>query len=380
MRIMAVSHSCVTDVNQQFYMELESLGHQVHLIVPSNFRTEYGKAKVTRWPDFKGTIEQRRIGVNGSIPLHFYQSNLRPAILNYKPDVLYVEEEPYSISAWQSFYASRGLPMMRVTYSCQNIYKRYPEPFRSMERYVLSQADMAAVISDEVGSVLLKKEYKGKLLPFPLGPNTAQFRPLPDERLRIRADIGAADAFVIGYAGRFVEEKGLQTLIEALPELADLDVKLLLIGNGPLREELERARQRHPGSIIIEDQVQHRDIHKWMSAMDVLALPSLTKPNWKEQFGRVILEAMACKVPVIGSDSGEIPRLIRDTGGGWDFPEGNAAAFADRVRSLHANKAERSIRAEQGYRSVHAKYSKRALAIRFAEELENAVAAPAGRL
>ena len=57
--------------------------------------------------------------------------------------------------------------------------------------------------------------------------------------------------------------------------------------------------------------------------LDVLVLPSHTTPTWKEQFGRVIVEALWCGVPVVGSDSGEIPWLIELTGGGLVFPEGD---------------------------------------------------------
>ena len=66
--------------------------------------------------------------------------------------------------------------------------------------------------------------------------------------------------------------------------------------------------------------------------LDCLALPSLTRPNWKEQFGRVLVEAMACQVPVVGSDSGEIPNLVGDAG--LIVPEGDAAALAAALRRL----------------------------------------------
>ena len=60
--------------------------------------------------------------------------------------------------------------------------------------------------------------------------------------------------------------------------------------------------------------------------MDVSVLPSLTRPNWKEQFGRTLAEAMSCETPVIGSDSGEIPHVIGDAG--LIFKEGDAQALA----------------------------------------------------
>ncbi len=373
MRILAVSHPCVTDVNQQFYAELEALGHLVHLIVPSNFRTEYAKTEVTRWPAFSGTIEQRKVGLGRSIPLHFYPSNLRSSIKSFRPNVLFVEEEPYSASAWQTFYASRGLPVQRVVYSAQNIFKQYPQPFGWMERYVLSQANIAAVVSQEVGTVLRKKRFRGRLLPFPLGVDTAQFRPLPQERMALRASLGLGHSFVIGYVGRFVEEKGIRTLIRALPDLSVANVKFMFVGNGPLLEDLRKARAKFPDAVLIADDVKHREVHKWMNAMDALALPSLTMANWKEQFGRVIIEAMACKVPVIGSDSGEIPVLIRETGGGWIFPEGDSDALTQLVRRVTNDPGERMEKAEKGYASVQSGFSKRALAASFDRQIQESI-------
>lgn len=369
MRILAVSHPCVTDVNQQFYAELERLGHQVHLIVPANFRTEYAKAEVARWPSYEGTIEQRKVVLSRSIPLHFYPSNLRTSMERFRPDVLFAEEEPYSASAWQAFYASRGLKMKRVVYSAQNIYKRYPGPFRHMERYVLAKADLAAVVNREVEAVLRRKRYEGRTIAFPLGVDTEQFRPLPEARTMLRTELGLRDRFVVGYVGRLVEEKGIQTLIDAIPELAEKKAALLIIGSGPMMEPLKKIREKHPEAVILADHVKHREVHRWMNAMDALALPSLTTPTWKEQFGRVVIEAMACRVPVIGSDSGEIPTLIRETGGGWVFPEEDANAFVQLAERLMQDKEELERKADQGSRSVQAKYSKRSLARSFEEGL-----------
>src|SRR5690606_30800199 len=67
-------------------------------------------------------------------------------------------------------------------------------------------------------------------------------------------------------------------------------------------------------------------------SLDAVVLPSRTTPGWKEQFGRVLVEAMACRVPVVGSDSGEIPHVIGDAG--LIFPEGDVAALAHHLRAL----------------------------------------------
>jgi glycosyltransferase involved in cell wall biosynthesis len=97
---------------------------------------------------------------------------------------------------------------------------------------------------------------------------------------------------------------------------------------------------------------------------------TLTAQGWKEQFGHVLIEAMACAVPIIGSDSGEIPHVIDQAG--LIFPEGNAVALAARLRLLMENSDRRLSLAEAGYRRAISRYTNRALAkqlLEFYEEI-----------
>ena len=73
--------------------------------------------------------------------------------------------------------------------------------------------------------------------------------------------------------------------------------------------ELGLAERVHLPGVI-----HNSDLPAFMNALDVFVLPSETRSNWREQFGRVIVEAMSCGVPVIGSDSGEIPTVLGDAG------------------------------------------------------------------
>lgn len=75
--------------------------------------------------------------------------------------------------------------------------------------------------------------------------------------------------------------------------------------------------------------------------MDLLVLPSVNLPRAREQFGRVIIEAMACEVPVVGSTSGNIPHLIGQTGGGATFREGDPAYLAAVLEDLIVNPKRR---------------------------------------
>jgi len=93
----------------------------------------------------------------------------------------------------------------------------------------------------------------------------------------------------------------------------------------------------------------------YYNQLDALVLPSLTRPNWKEQFGRVLVEAMACGVPVVGSDSGEIPNVIGEAG--MIFAEGDVWALRARLSRLMADPALREELARKGRERVLAHYT-----------------------
>jgi glycosyltransferase involved in cell wall biosynthesis len=108
--------------------------------------------------------------------------------------------------------------------------------------------------------------------------------------------------------------KGLATLLKAFSLLIQNPAcHLLIVGSGDYREEMLSLasqlgiRER----MILVDAVPAEDVPRYINCMDVLVLPSITTPGWVEFFGRVLVEAMVCQVPVIGSSSGEIPNATR---------------------------------------------------------------------
>jgi glycosyltransferase involved in cell wall biosynthesis len=129
------------------------------------------------------------------------------------------------------------------------------------------------------------------------------------------------------------------------------------VGNGGIQADLERQA----GELGLADRVSFKpsvpscEVPGFLSSMDALVLPSLTRPNWKEQFGRVLIEAMACGVPVVGSDSGEIPSVIGDAG--LVFPEGNVAALRERLQGLMDQDSLRGELSERGRQRVLEHYT-----------------------
>jgi glycosyltransferase involved in cell wall biosynthesis len=140
-----------------------------------------------------------------------------------------------------------------------------------------------------------------------------EFRQDKERRQRTRQRLEWDDSIpVIAFLGRFVAEKGLTLLTSALDELRS-PWRVLFIGNGPMRNSLEEWGKKYPEQVRIVS-ATHDDVPAYMNAADILCTPSQTMANWREQFGRMIIEGFASGLAVVGSDSGEIPHVIGDAG------------------------------------------------------------------
>ena len=202
-----------------------------------------------------------------------------------------------------------------------------------------------------------------------MGVDEGLFCPQEQPQLRQQQSIPEND-FVVGFVGRFVPEKGLFTLFQALGTLINLPWTLVLLGRGPLKDELKSQAQTLGIAERIRwiESVPHDAVPDYINLMDTLVLPSettyefktLTSVGWKEQFGHVLIEAMACQVPVIGSDSGEIPHVIDDSG--LVFPEKDYEALADRLKQLIQQPEQRRSLAKKGYERAMKQYTNKALA------------------
>jgi glycosyltransferase involved in cell wall biosynthesis len=202
-----------------------------------------------------------------------------------------------------------------------------------------------------------------------LGVDEKLFSPQFQPELAAKLGIKASD-FVVGFVGRFVPEKGILTLIKALAGLSDLSWKCLLLGRGPLQKTIlaEATAAGIKDRIILVESVPHDEVPRYINLMSTLVLPSetsyqvktLTAVGWKEQFGHVLIEAMACKVPVIGSNSGEIPYVIDSAG--LIFPEGDSGALQSNLRQMIEQPELCEKLAQLGYDRAMNQYTNQALA------------------
>jgi glycosyltransferase involved in cell wall biosynthesis len=169
------------------------------------------------------------------------------------------------------------------------------------------------------------------------------------------------DVPVIAYVGRLEEEKGVGDLFIAAGSLFP-QCRLRVVGDGTYRKFLERMILSSPFSenISLEPAREYDRIPLLLNEIDVLVLPSRTTPVWKEQFGRILVEAMACGVSVIGSDSGAIPDVIGDAG--LLYPEGDTVSLSGRIKMLIENESLRKEYARRGRERVATMYSNEILA------------------
>lgn len=341
-RLLAVSHPAVVTVNQEVYAELARRGWEVRVVVPSRWRDEYSGRPMTAavLPELRDALVPLPVALPGRPQRHVYLARCGALCRRLRPDVAFLEAESYSLAAtqWSFALCRHGVPF--GVQGAENIDRALPAPIRSLRGRVLRRAAFVAARSDSAARLVRAWGATGevRLAPHAVpgwerGPAPAGERP-----------------FTVGYAGRLVAVKGLADLLAAV-RLLDAPVQLLLLGNGEMRGELEG--QAIPGSQVqVIDGLGHEGMAEGYARLDVLVLPSRTSPTWKEQFGRVIVEALYCGVPVVGSDSGEIPWLIELTGGGLTFPEGDAAALAARLAELRADPGLRARLAAAGRESV----------------------------
>jgi glycosyltransferase involved in cell wall biosynthesis len=340
-RVLVVSHPAVVSVNQEVYSELKRRGWDVKIVIPSRWGHSYAKGAVTpkALPGMEDALRPTRVAFRGYPQRHFYLTRTRALCAGFRPDVAFVEAEPYSLSAaqWGRTFARLAIPFGVQCY--ENIDRELPSPVRLLRSRVLRDAAFVAARSDTAGELARAWGARGEVAFAP--PAVPGWDPAPPAPER---------AFTVGFAGRLIESKGLVDLLEAVRGL-DAPVELLLLGDGELREQLDR--QPIPGSRArVVNGLTHEQMASAYAQLDVLVLPSHTTPTWKEQFGRVIVEALWCGVPVVGSDSGEIPWLIRLTEGGLVFPEGNREALRAHLSTLRASPELRRRLASAGRATV----------------------------
>jgi glycosyltransferase involved in cell wall biosynthesis len=190
----------------------------------------------------------------------------------------------------------------------------------------------------------------------PLGVELNAFFPDLAARAAIRRELGweAEGPPIVGYLGRFTLEKGPTFLTRVLDHLST-PWRALFVGEGQLEGQLRSWGADRGKRVQVCTGVHHAEVPRYLNAMDVLCAPSQTTPRWREQFGRMLIEAFACGVPVVGSDSGEIPHVIGDAG--LVAGEADEAGWRETLASLLDSPARRADLAARGLERARQRYA-----------------------
>jgi glycosyltransferase involved in cell wall biosynthesis len=265
--------------------------------------------------------------------------------------VLQIEEEPWTPSAWAAVRAGHDGPTVLFTW--ENLKRSFPPPWSRMRRAVFARLDGLIAGNREAESLARELGYRGPAIVLPqLGID------LPAESPR-----ESSTELRVVFAGRLVPEKGVDLLLGALARVA-APWRLTVVGDGPERARLEHlaaepslgARVRFAGA------QPHAAVARFLAAADVLVLPSRASASWREQFGHVLVEAMAEGTAVIGSTCGAIPEVVGEAG--LVFPEDDAGALAAHLATLAGEPARARALGDAGRRRVAEHYTHEAIAAR----------------
>ena len=374
MRVLVLSHTYIVDLNREKLRALARLSPDIEVVVgvpqrwqPGGVQNRLIVSEPLQEDNFRvqplGNLSQNNQG------LLTFGPDLVPLLRQFRPQVIQVEQGSRALAYAQTITLNRllGLQAKNVFFTWWNLPYRLKFPIAALEAYNLRHTHGLVVGNQDGADILRDRGYQAPYRVMPqLGVDETLFCPRPQPELAASLDLSSG-AFVVGYCGRFVAEKGLLTLCDALATLCDLPQPWvwLLVGRGELRDTIQaKADAAGIGDRLrwVTD-IPHHQVPHYINLMHTLVLPSETTDH-------VLIEAMACAVPVIGSDSGEIPNVIGQAG--LVFPEGNAPALADHLRLLMENPTRRQELADAGYHRALSCYTNRALAkqlLEFYEEI-----------
>ncbi len=354
MRVLVLSHSYIMKpYRRKFALIAERPDVEMRVITTDRWYESIQEILFQSDSDVRCNEFPCPIRFSGYGSRFYYRGNLRAHFQDFQPEIIHLEEEPWSINALQVIRLKRKYcPSSRFIFRTSlSIPAKQKFGFLPIwiERQVFRETNMAFPLSDNAGRILKQRGYHGEAVPFPNGVDFRLFHKMDVKRLS--TSLGLFGYFVIGYLGRIVESKGLDTLVAAAARL-EIEYRLLIIGSGEYKADLVGIAEelRIADRIVWIDGMLPEKVPEYVNCMDTVVLPSRTTPDWVEFFGRVLIEGMACEVPVIASDSGEIPHVVGDAG--LIFPEGDAVALADRIEQIARNPSFANQLIQRGLKRV----------------------------
>ncbi|MFN2570107.1 MAG: glycosyltransferase family 4 protein [Gemmatimonadales bacterium] len=361
-RVLVLSHTYLQPAHRGKLRALAARGLEVTVAIPQRWREPwFGRPIDVAW-ERQGGLEvfplpARGMGGKGELSKAKYgRRALRALLRDRRPDLLQIEEEPNTTAARQAFSAARRLGIPVVLYTHQNVALEQGWWKQWKQRRMLRKLTGLVAGSDLAGTLVRRA---APTLPIAVIPQLGALAPHEPQHV-------PHEGLAIGFVGRLVPQKGLDTLLQALALLRGSKWRLTIVGDGPERERLEQlasvlrlaARVRWTGGLPTEH------VASLWPEMDVLVQPSQASADWRESNGLALMEAMANEVAVLGSDSGVIAELIGEAG--VVVPAGDIQSLAAALERL-SNHATRHTLAHAARARALRLYSDDAIAERTLE-------------
>ena len=329
-RVLVISHTYVQPAHRGKLRALAARGLEVTVAIPQRWREPwFGQPMDVTW-ERQGGLEVfplpvRGMGKRGELDKATYGRRALKALLrDRRPDLVQIEEEPTTIAAKQVLAAARRLAIPVVLFTHQNVELELGWWERWQHRRMLRRFK-GVVAGSDLASTLTRLDAPD--LPIAVIPQLGAVAPHQPHHT-------PHEGLAIGFVGRLVPNKGLDTLLQALSLHRGARWHLTVVGDGPERERLETlaselrlaARVRWLGG-----QPTEQVANLWPE-LDVVVQPSRASAEYREANGHVLIEAMANEVAVIGTDSGVIAELIGDAG--LVVPAGNIPALAAAIEQM----------------------------------------------
>ncbi len=349
-RILVIDNLAVESLRREVYRALARMfGWEVHLLVPTAWRETREAVACENEAGNLLRIHPSRIAFGFRHQRVLYL-DLPGIVKKVKPHFILAVAQPESYAAAEVCIVRRLLaPHSGLAFfSSRNIdypTEGFPYKFKVTHRLCdtisrKSRPDICFYRPEAAGKLLAP--YARHLVHTPHVVDCRIF-----QKWENASAAGQKRRIVVGYVGRLVQEKGVFTLLEAIRHLPD-HVTLKMVGMGPEERSLRQKAEESgvAGRVEFQPPAPYQEIPAILNGLDVLALPSHEVPHWTELFGRILIEAMACEVPIVASRSGGIPEVIGDAG--LLVEPGDSRALAVALDRLCLDESERCRLGQKG--------------------------------
>ncbi len=357
-------------------IELAALGHQVHFITYSQpFRLTgreegifYHEVPVSNYPLFEYPPYDLALATRMSEVAEYYEL-----------DLLHVHYAiPHSVSALlaRQMLAARGrqLPFVTTLHGTDITLVGLDRSYLPITRFAIEESDGVTSISQYLkDKTLTEFQIKNPIEVIPNFVNCDVYKPL-DERDAARARYAAPGEKILIHLSNFRPVKRVTDVVKVFGRIVErVPARLLLVGDGPDRSSAEWLAQ----GLGIQDRVtflgKQESVNELLPVADLMVMPSEL-----ESFGLAALEAMACRVPTIGTRVGGVPELIDDGVTGRLFPVGDTDAMADAALELLSDTEQLDEMGRAGRAAAQARYCSSRIIPLYEKYYEEVLARTAG--